>query len=67
MNFKWIVGKNTFTVLALFWSLIAIRELLSGDFLTAGLALLVAVHDIRDAQNGTEVKMFELNIRKGAK
>lgn len=63
MNVKWIVGKKTFTVLAFIFAAIGFRELLFGSLLTAGLALALSVYNIRDAQNGVEVTVFELEAK----
>lgn len=60
MNVKWIIGKKTFTVLALLMVVLAVRELLTGDLLTALLALTVAAFNTREAENRTEITVFEI-------
>lgn len=63
MNVKWIIGRKTFIVFALLMVVLAVRELLTGDLLTAVLALTVATFNIRDAENRTEITVFELEAK----
>jgi formate/nitrite transporter FocA (FNT family) len=63
MNVKWIIGRKTFTVLALLMVVLAVGELLTGDLLTAILALIVSAYTIRDAQENVEVQIFDLEAR----
>lgn len=58
-----IIGKKTFTVLSILFTALAVGELLTGDLLTAILALIVSAYTISDAQENVEVKIFELEAK----
>lgn len=58
-----IIGKKTFTVLSILFTALAVSELLTGDLLTAVLALIVSAYTIRDAQENVEVKIFDLEAK----
>jgi hypothetical protein len=67
MNIKVVIGKKTHFALACMWTVFALINFIKGEFFIGMLEIVIAMHDLRESQRGTEVTAFELQTGKGVK